>query len=195
MLGLKCVNHISKRGSSLHWPYHSPWRSCHRLRRSPLWYDDHSSQSAVPVSANPAALGRTSFLFVKWTYSIHVYHIKYARSFVVSALLWLHNPFLINSWSTFYHRPVTRYVKLQVAHAPVMPGTFSLPPTSKATASYVSRYASRHVRDRYLTRNPWASCQIATTHVPWCMLGSLTRSGGKTFLAFPAHAQSLIWHI
>ena len=28
------------------------------------------------------------------------------------------------------------------------------------------------------------------THVPWCMSGSLTRGGGKTFPAFPAHAQS-----
>ena len=111
---------------SLHWPYHSPWHNCHRLRRSPLWYDGHSSQSAVPVSANPAALGRTSFLFVKWTYNIHVYHIKYARGFVVSALLWLHNPFLMTSESTFYHGPVTKYVKLRVAHEPWM---FSPPPT------------------------------------------------------------------
>ena len=33
-----------------------------------------------------------------------------------------------------------------VAHAPGMPGTFSLPPTSKETASERSRHASRHVR-------------------------------------------------
>ena len=32
------------------------------------------------------------------------------------------------------HGPLTRYVKLQVAHAPGMPGTFSLSPTSKETA-------------------------------------------------------------
>ena len=30
---------------------------------------------------------------------------------------------------------LTRYVKLWVAHAPGMPGTFSPPPTSKETAS------------------------------------------------------------
>ena len=38
-------------------------------------------------------------------------------------------------------------VKLRVAHAPGMPGTFSPQPTSKEIASYRSRHASRHVRD------------------------------------------------
>ena len=33
------------------------------------------------------------------------------------------------------HGPLTRYVKLRVAHAPDMPGTFSPPPTSKETDS------------------------------------------------------------
>ena len=33
------------------------------------------------------------------------------------------------------HGPLIRYVKLLVAHAPGMPGTFSPPPTSKETAS------------------------------------------------------------
>ena len=33
------------------------------------------------------------------------------------------------------HGPLTIYVKLQVAHAPGMPGTFSSPPASKKTAS------------------------------------------------------------
>ena len=37
--------------------------------------------------------------------------------------------------------PLTRYVKLRVAHAPGMPGT-----TSKVTVSKRSRHASRHVR-------------------------------------------------
>ena len=41
--------------------------------------------------------------------------------------------------------PLTRYVKLLVAHAPGMPGTFSPPPISKETASYRSRHTSRHV--------------------------------------------------
>ena len=45
-----------------------------------------------------------------------------------------------------YNGPLTRYVKLLVAHAPGIPGTFSPPPTSKETASQRSRHASRHVR-------------------------------------------------
>ena len=35
---------------------------------------------------------------------------------------------------------------MRIAHAPGMPGTFSPPPTSKETANWLSRYASRHVR-------------------------------------------------
>ena len=35
----------------------------------------------------------------------------------------------------YHNGPLTRYVKLRVAHAPGMPGTFTLPPTSKETAS------------------------------------------------------------
>ena len=38
--------------------------------------------------------------------------------------------------------PLTRYAKLQVAHAPGIPGTFFPPPQVSD-----SRYASRHVRD------------------------------------------------
>ena len=52
------------------------------------------------------------------------------------------------------HGPLARYVKMRVAHAPGMPGTFSPPPR-------VSDPGMRH-----------GTC---VTHVPWCMLGSLTR--------------------
>ena len=41
--------------------------------------------------------------------------------------------------------PLTRWVKLRVAPAPGMRGTFSPPPTSKETPSWRSRNASRHV--------------------------------------------------
>ena len=44
------------------------------------------------------------------------------------------------------YQTLTRYVKWRVAHAPGMPGTFSPPPTSNETASWLSRHASRHVR-------------------------------------------------
>ena len=54
--------------------------------------------------------------------------------------------------------PLNRYVKLRVAHALGMPGTFSPPPRlSKA--------------DMY-----HGTC---VTHVPWCMPGSLTSGGGE----------------
>ena len=43
----------------------------------------------------------------------------------------LHDPLCLNNWCG----PLTRYVKLQVAHAPGMSGTLSPSPTSKETAS------------------------------------------------------------
>ena len=54
---------------------------------------------------------------------------------------------------TQIHGPLARYAKLRVAHAPWMPGTFSLPPR-------VSDPDMHH-----------GTC---ITHVPWCMPGSIT---------------------
>ena len=70
--------------------------------------------------------------------------------------------------------------KFAGAHAPGMPGTFSPSPQ-------VSDPDMHH-----------GTC---VTHVPWCMPGSLTsgflwnRRRGKTFPAFPAHAQTAILRI
>ena len=78
------------------------------------------------------------------------------------------------------NRPINRYVKLRVAHAPGMPGTFS---------------PSQQVSD------PDMHHGTCVTHVPWCMPGSLNSSflrnwrgkgGGGTLPAFPAHAQPAI---
>ena len=54
----------------------------------------------------------------------------------------------------FIHGPLARYVKLRVAHAPVMPGTFFPPPR---------------------VSDPDIHQGTCVTHVPWCMPGSLTR--------------------
>ena len=84
------------------------------------------------------------------------------------------------SLSWHHHGPLARYVKLRVTHAPGMPGAFSPPPR---------------------VSNPDMHHDTCVTHVPWCMPGSLT-SGflwswwrGKTFPAFPPHAQSAILRI
>ena len=51
-------------------------------------------------------------------------------------------------WKTqISHGLLIRYTKLRVAHAPGMPGTFSLPLISKETTNTRSWHASRHVRD------------------------------------------------
>ena len=52
------------------------------------------------------------------------------------------------------HGPLTRYVKLRIAHAPGMPGTFS--PTPRVS-------------------DPDMHHGTCMPHVPWCMAGSLTR--------------------
>ena len=52
------------------------------------------------------------------------------------------------------HGPLARYAKLQVAHAPGMLGTFSMPPR---------------------VSNPVMHHSMCVTHVPWCMSGSPTR--------------------
>ena len=63
---------------------------------------------------------------------------------------WLLRSFVLLTMSrgsdSLFHGPLSRYVKLRVAHAPGMPGTFSPPPTSMETTSWRSRHASRHVR-------------------------------------------------
>ena len=70
--------------------------------------------------------------------------------------------------------------KIAGTHAPGMPGTFSPSP---------------QVSDPDMHRG------TCGTHVPWCMPGSLTsgflwnRRRGKTFPAFPAHAQPAILRI
>ena len=78
------------------------------------------------------------------------------------------------------HGPLARYVKLRVAHASGMSGTFSPSPR---------------------VGDPDMHHGTCVTHVPWCMPGSLTsgflwsRRRGKTFPAFPAHAQPAILRI
>ena len=61
--------------------------------------------------------------------------------------------FFENTTLNAFHGPLTRYVKLRVAHALGMPGTFSSP-------SRVDDPDMHH-----------STC---VTHVPWCMLRSLT---------------------
>ena len=64
---------------------------------------------------------------------------------------------VMSSWP---HGPLTRYVKLQVTHAPGMPGKFSPAAVFKGNRSIVSDPGIHH-----------GTC---VTHVPWCMSRSLT---------------------
>ena len=62
------------------------------------------------------------------------------------------------------HGPFTRYVKVRVAHAPGMPGTFSPKP---------------------IVSDPGMHHGMCVTHVPWCMSESLTRGGGENVPGIP----------
>ena len=65
--------------------------------------------------------------------------------------------------------PLTRYVKLWVAHARGMPGTFSPPPLQR----------------KRLVNDPGMHHGTCVTHVPWCMTGSLTHGDGENVPGTP----------
>ena len=75
------------------------------------------------------------------------------------------------------HGPLTRYVKLRVAHAPGMPGTFS---------------PDGRIQRRPLVSDPGMHHGTCVTHVPWCMSESLTRGAGENVPAFSAHAHTQV---
>ena len=82
------------------------------------------------------------------------------------------------------HGSLIRYVELRVAHASGMPATFSLPPTSKETANWQSRHASRHVRQtravmhvgianpRWQGKRSWHYRRIRTRNISYLVRGS-----------------------
>ena len=62
--------------------------------------------------------------------------IRYHAVFVVYTTFTLsRSTHLVFDNNTRCNGPLSRYVKLQVAHVPGMPGTFSPPPSSRETAS------------------------------------------------------------
>ena len=135
-----------------------------------------------------------AFLFVNWLESLNLIQIPnhsydywfvsckyiYAISMFYDASIteWLYTSMAPNSaidtWASCKIR------KIAGAHAPGMPGTFSPPPEASDTDMHHDTCVS---------------------HVPWCMPGSLTsgflwsRRRGKTFPAFPVHAQPAMLRI
>ena len=67
------------------------------------------------------------------------------------------------------HRPLTRYVKSRVAHAPGMPGIF---------------FRNRLQR-KPLVSDPGMHNGTCVTHVPWCMSRSFTRNCGENVPGIP----------
>ena len=105
----------------------------------------------------------------KWATLKHVSNCRIPSVLVVTSSI-LYN----NQWASYQIRQIAG------AHAPGMPGMFS-PPSD--------------------TSDPDMHHGTCVTHVPWCMPESLTsvflwsRRRGKTFPAFPAHAQPTILRI
>ena len=88
----------------------------------------------------------------------------------ISCLIWRHlaRTSLLScnaiSRDVIQHGPLARYVKLRVAHAPGMLGTFSPSPISKESV---------------IVSDPGLHHGTCVTHVSWCMSGWLTRGGGE----------------
>ena len=81
--------------------------------------------------------------------------------------LWLSNSLLLHRANVF---PIVfTWVWGWGVHAPGMPGTFFLPPTS----------------GKPLVSDPGMHCGTCVTHVPWCMSGSLTHGSGNNVPAIP----------
>ena len=85
----------------------------------------------------------------------------------------IRNKLSLGYWMAVCHGPLTRYAKLQVAHAPGMPGTFS-PAADFEGNRYLAIPAC-------ITARAWRTCRDACRD----RLPAVT---GKTFPAFPAHA-------
>ena len=107
-------------------------------------------------------------LYFKWCRWVSPSHVKTARIFFCSlaniktdidakVCTWHVNystvEYVNKKVNKYWHGPLTRYVKLRVAHAPGMPGTFSPPPR---------------------VSDPDMHHRTCVTHVPRCMPGSLT---------------------
>ena len=94
----------------------------------------------------------------------------------IKTKLYIHQSMLPYS-GHLYLGPLSRYAKLRVANAPGIPGTFS-----RLWLKPLVSDRRRHHGTR-------------VTHVPWYLSGSLTRGGGETFSAFPAHGPPPILRI
>ena len=78
-------------------------------------------------------------------------------------------PYSIPYFGSIWHGPLTGYVKMRVAHALGMPGTFP-----------------RHrLQRKPLASDPCMHHGTCVTHVPWCMSGSLTLGNGEIVPGVP----------
>ena len=118
-----------------------------------------------------------------WYSRIHLKGIVFHHLFMITVSKYYHFHDKILPWQPqMHHQPWAscQIREIAGAHAPGMPRTFSPPPR---------------------VRDPDMHHGTCVTHVPWCMPGSLTsgflwnRRRGKTFPAFPAHAQPAILRI
>ena len=125
---------------------------CGNCRRTPPWYLDYCKYT---LHHTLYTCNTSNNIFTPCTF-----HLWCSGNIISS--LWIY----IKGLS---HRPLTRYVKLSVAHAPGMPGTFS----------------HYRLQRKPLDNDPGMHHGMCVTHVPWCMLGSLTHGGGEKRFRHP----------
>ena len=76
--------------------------------------------------------------------------------------------------------PLTRYVKLRVAHAPGRPGNV---------------FPTHRLQRKQLVSDPGMHHGTCVMHVPWCMSGSLTSGGGENVPGIPVVCATAILRI
>ena len=128
MLGLK-LNHVSKRG-------YRP------LPDTMLIYHQQCPVTFIWGIFHKGYLSHQS-LKLAW----NLFYLKCHSNLPgANELMWLPHQSIVNPCDISTYGPLIRYLKLWVAHAPGMPGTFPHHRLQRQTAGKRSRYAPRHVR-------------------------------------------------
>ena len=105
--------------------------------------------SYVPMASASCCNIGSSYLQLKLILNSNLVKIHLPMPYLLNRIVILHIALHWCSLALWYecYEPLTRYVKLRVAHAPGMLGTFCPPPNSKETASSQSWHALRRVRN------------------------------------------------
>ena len=140
-------------------------RSCNGLHRHRIWHHSimHTIRHRATISERNG-LRVKLFRTFKWSYHIHICNPCCLEGFNVGLLTSYicRNNKIILPLNNFIcsHGPLTKYVKLLLRR------------------ECRERFPRHRLQRKPLVSDPGMHHGTYVTHVPWCMSGSLTRSGG-----------------